>query len=71
MESCIGLKQDFGSWSTIYEDDYFNLRYFHKGSAHITFKSDEMTDRFNDVLIRHYGKRWPNLSRVGGVHKCA
>jgi hypothetical protein len=42
--------------STIYEDDYFSIRYFQKGSAHITFKREVITEGLNDVLIRHYPK---------------
>lgn len=40
--------------SAIYEDDYFSIRYFQKGSAHITFKREDITEGLNDVLIRHY-----------------
>ncbi|NWA61606.1 DUF4942 domain-containing protein [Pantoea sp. B9002] len=40
--------------SSTYEDDYFSIRCFQKGSAHITFKQEAITDRLNDVLIRHY-----------------
>lgn len=40
--------------SAIYEDYYFSIRYFQKGSAHITFKREDIIEGLNDVLIRHY-----------------
>ncbi|MCS2169553.1 DUF4942 domain-containing protein [Scandinavium sp. TWS1a] len=40
--------------SAVFEDDYFSIRYFQKGSAHITFKRPELIDRMNDIIARHY-----------------
>ncbi|KFE38462.1 restriction endonuclease subunit M [Yersinia ruckeri] len=37
-----------------YEDDFFSIRYFQKGSAHITFKRPELVERMNDILVKHY-----------------
>lgn len=37
-----------------YEDEMFNIRYFKKGSAHITFRKPELVDRLNDIIARHY-----------------
>ncbi|MRS14222.1 DUF4942 domain-containing protein [Enterobacteriaceae bacterium RIT691] len=40
--------------STVYEDEYLSIRYFQKGSAHITFKRLDLIDRMNDIIVRHY-----------------
>ncbi|HFP1799426.1 TPA: DUF4942 domain-containing protein, partial [Escherichia coli] len=37
-----------------YEDEMFSIRYFKKGSAHITFRKPELVDRLNDIIARHY-----------------
>lgn len=37
-----------------YEDERFSIRYFKKGSAHITFRKPELVDRLNDIIARHY-----------------
>ncbi len=34
-----------------YEDEMFSIRYFKKGSAHITFRKPELVDRLNDTHI--------------------
>ncbi len=33
-----------------YEDEMFIIKYFKKGSAHITFKRLELIDRINDII---------------------
>jgi len=38
----------------IYEDDYFSIRYFQKGTAHITFKRSDLTEKMNDIVAKHY-----------------
>ena len=40
--------------STSYEDEMFTVKYFQKGTAHITFKRPELVDKLNDVIARHY-----------------
>lgn len=40
--------------SQLYEDDYFAIRYFQKGTAHLTFKRPELTDRMNEIVAKHY-----------------
>ncbi|WP_374941093.1 DUF4942 domain-containing protein [Scandinavium goeteborgense] len=40
--------------SEVFEDDYFSIRYFQKGSGHITFKRHDLIDRMNDIIVRHY-----------------
>ncbi|MBB8032197.1 DUF4942 domain-containing protein, partial [Escherichia coli] len=37
-----------------YEDEMFIIKYFKKGSAHITFKRLELIDRINDIIARHF-----------------
>ncbi|MGT5895885.1 DUF4942 domain-containing protein, partial [Escherichia coli] len=44
-----------------YEDEMFNIRYFKKGSAHITFRKPELVDRLNDIIARHYSEMLPSL----------
>ncbi len=39
-----------------YEDEMFSIRYFKKGSAHITFRKPELVDRLNDIIARHYSE---------------
>ena len=40
--------------SNRYEDDMFTIKYFQKGTAHITFKRPELVDKLNDIIARHY-----------------
>ncbi|EAV1301084.1 DUF4942 domain-containing protein [Salmonella enterica] len=42
------------SHSTRYEDEMFAIKYFQKGTAHITFKRPELVDNLNDIIARHY-----------------
>ncbi|WP_038427310.1 DUF4942 domain-containing protein [Escherichia coli] len=35
-----------------YEDEMFSIRYFKKGSAHITFRKPELVDRLNDIIAK-------------------
>lgn len=35
-----------------YEDEMFIIKYFKKGSAHITFRKPELVDRLNDIIAR-------------------
>ncbi|HAT1685430.1 TPA: DUF4942 domain-containing protein [Klebsiella oxytoca] len=38
----------------IYEDEMLRIKYFQKGSAHITFRRPDLVDRLNDIIARHY-----------------
>lgn len=38
----------------IFEGDYFTVRYFKKGSAHITFKRPELVEQLNDLVASQY-----------------
>ncbi|AVF37504.1 DUF4942 domain-containing protein [Rahnella sikkimica] len=37
-----------------YEDDYFSIRYYQKGTGHLTFKRPELIDKMNDIIAKHY-----------------
>lgn len=37
-----------------YEDEMFAIKYFQKGTAHITFKRPELVDKLNEIIARHY-----------------
>ncbi|MEI2627866.1 DUF4942 domain-containing protein [Erwinia aphidicola] len=38
----------------VYEDEFFSIRYFQKGTAHLTFKRPELIERMNDIIANHY-----------------
>ncbi|MDQ9126130.1 DUF4942 domain-containing protein [Serratia fonticola] len=38
----------------VYEDEYFAIKYFMKGSAHLTFKKPTLIDKMNDIIAKHY-----------------
>lgn len=40
--------------SNCYEDEMFSIKYFQKGTAHITFKRLDLVERMNDIIARHY-----------------
>jgi len=40
--------------SNVYEDEYPSIRYFQKGSGHITFKRPDLTEKMNDIIAKHY-----------------
>lgn len=40
--------------SNSYEDEMFAIKYFQKGTAHITFKRPELVDKLNDIIARRY-----------------
>lgn len=37
-----------------YEDEYFSISYFQKGTAHLTFKRLELIEMMNDIIAKHY-----------------
>ena len=47
-----------------YEDEMFIIKYFKKGSAHITFKRLELIDRINDIIARYFPSVLSAWSRV-------
>ncbi|MES4614655.1 DUF4942 domain-containing protein [Ewingella sp. CoE-038-23] len=38
----------------VYEDNLFSIRYFQKGTGHITFKRCDLTEKMNDIVATHY-----------------
>ncbi|EPG4961458.1 TPA: DUF4942 domain-containing protein [Citrobacter amalonaticus] len=38
----------------VYEDELFRICYFKKGTAHITFKRYDLTEKMNDIVAKHY-----------------
>lgn len=38
----------------VYEDEFFSIRYFQKGTAHLTFKRLELVEKMNDIIAKHY-----------------
>nr|WP_241576389.1 DUF4942 domain-containing protein [Rosenbergiella collisarenosi] len=38
----------------VYEDELFSIRYYQKGTAHLTFKCLELIKRMNDIIAKHY-----------------
>ncbi len=40
--------------SNRYEDEMFAIKYFQKGTTHITLKRPELVDKLNDIIARHY-----------------
>ncbi len=40
--------------SNHYKDEMFTIKYFQKGTAHITFKRSELVEKMNDIIAKHY-----------------
>ncbi|HED2997082.1 TPA: DUF4942 domain-containing protein [Citrobacter freundii] len=40
--------------SNRYEDEMFTIKYFQKGTAHITMKRPDLVDKLNDIIAKHY-----------------
>ena len=38
----------------IFEDELFTIRYFQKGSGHITFKRLDLVEKMNDIVAKHF-----------------
>ena len=38
----------------VYEDELFRVRYFQKGTAHLTFKRLDLVEMMNDIIAKHY-----------------
>lgn len=43
----------------VYDGEYFSMRYYMKGTAHITFKRPELVSLINDIVARHYPSMLP------------
>ncbi len=48
--------------STRYEDEMFAIKYFQKGTAHISFKRPELLDKMNDIVAKHFPSMLPACS---------
>ena len=38
----------------IYEDEFFSIRYYQKGTAHLSFKHLELIERMNEIIAKRY-----------------
>ncbi len=38
----------------VYEDEFFSIRYFQKGTAHLSFKRPELVEKMNDIISKYY-----------------
>jgi len=38
----------------VYEDEFFSIRYYQKGTAHLVFKRLELIERMNDIIAKHF-----------------
>lgn len=38
----------------VFEDDLFTIRYFQKGSGHITFKRLDLVEKMNNIVAKHF-----------------
>ncbi|EBJ9864172.1 DUF4942 domain-containing protein [Salmonella enterica] len=50
----LGDHIDANRHNNCYEDEMFTIRYFRKGTAHITFKRPELVDKLNDIVTKHF-----------------
>lgn len=49
----------FGARQSMVETDYFRLRCFKNGNAHVWFKRDDLLDKVNQLLGEYYGAAIP------------
>jgi hypothetical protein len=45
-----------------YDDTLFRIKYFQKGTSHITFKRPELIDKMNDIVAKHFPAALPPRS---------
>ncbi|HHQ6599728.1 TPA: DUF4942 domain-containing protein [Serratia fonticola] len=38
----------------VYEDEYFSIKYYMKGSAHLTFRKQGLVEKMNDIVAKHF-----------------
>ncbi|MDR0805364.1 MAG: DUF4942 domain-containing protein [Enterobacteriaceae bacterium] len=46
-------------YQQVFEDDLFSIRYFQKGSGHITFKRPDLVEKMNDIVAKHFPQMLP------------
>lgn len=44
----------------VYEDEYFSIKYFMKGSAHLTFRKPGLVEKMNDIVAKHFPEMLPS-----------
>lgn len=49
----------FRKTSADFDSEYFTLRYFKKGSGHLTFRRSDLTEKLNEILSRHFPDALP------------
>ena len=37
-----------------YEDEFFSMRYFQKGTGHLAFKRPDLIEKMNDIIAKYY-----------------
>lgn len=42
------------------ETEYFHIRWFWKGTGHVTFKRPDLVDRLNEIIARHFPQALPD-----------
>lgn len=42
------------------ETEYFHIRWFWKGTGHVTFKRPDLVDRLNEIIARHFPAALPD-----------
>jgi hypothetical protein len=40
--------------SSLFKDEYVEIRYFQKGTGHILFKRPDLVEKMNDIIAKHY-----------------
>ncbi|MDK9362952.1 DUF4942 domain-containing protein [Lelliottia wanjuensis] len=40
--------------SSVFNDEYVEIRYYQKGTGHIIFKRPELVEKMNDIIAKHY-----------------
>ncbi|WP_083275048.1 DUF4942 domain-containing protein [Edwardsiella hoshinae] len=50
----------YGKTAKDNNDAYLLIRYFQKGSAHITFKHPDLTEKMNGIIAKHYPGMLPS-----------
>ncbi|PLC59986.1 restriction endonuclease subunit M [Citrobacter sp. L55] len=48
--------------SNCYEDQMFAIKYFQKGTEHISFKRSELLDKMNNIVAKHFPSMLPSRS---------
>lgn len=50
----LGDHIDANRHNNCYEDEMLVIKYFQKGTAHIIFKRQELVDKLNGIIAKHY-----------------